>query len=487
MKSRTRAAEIRANLDHPVVDADGHFVEIAPLMQDEIGAYLEESGGAALRDRYLAGSVGPTDTSSNLAQNPLDLARDRWSSAPSWWGWPTENVLDRATSHLPALLDERLEELGIDLSIVYPSMSLPFLDMLDGELAGALCQAVNRMHARLFEPYAARLCVGALVPMNSPEIAIEVLDHAMELGMKAIVMSGYALRPIEKLEREHGRFDPPVVRFDTYGLDSAHDYDPFWQRCIDHRVAAVAHSSTQRFHVARSPSNYVYNHVGGISRSQEALAKSLLMGGVTRRFPELRFGFLEGGVAWAVSLFADLLGHWEKRNARAIQGLDPDRLDVDALLGYFDSHGGAAVRSARERVQAFFSKPAARPVQLDDFAAAGIEKAQDLLELFVPRFYFGCEADDPLSVWAFAERANPLGARFRAMLGSDISHWDVTDMTLPVEEAFELVERGAMSPADFREFAFLNAVKLHGGMNPNFFAGTAVEAAAAAALANEAD
>ena len=396
-------------------------------------------------------------------------------------------MLDRATSHLPALLDERLGELGIDLSIVYPSMSLPFLDMHDGELAGALCCAVNRMHARSFGPYADKLCVGALVPMNSPEIAIQVLDHAVSLGLKAIVMSGYALRPIEKLQREHGSFDPPVVRFDTFGLDSPYDYDPFWQRCLEHQVAPVAHSSTQRFHVARSPSNYVYNHVGGISRSQEALAKSLLMGGVTRRFPELRVGFLEGGVAWAVSLFADLLGHWEKRNARSIQGLDPDRLDVEALLGYFDQHGDDAVRQARDRMQSFFSKPAARPAQLDDFAAAEIEKAGDLLELFVPRFYFGCEADDPLSVWAFAERSNPLGARFRAMLGSDISHWDVTDMTLPVEEAYELVEREALSPRDFRDFAFANAVRLHGGMNPDFFADTAVADAAARVIKSELD
>ena len=32
---------------------------------------------------------------------------------------------------------------------------------------------------------------------------------------------------------------------------------------------------------------------------------------------------------------------------------------------------------------------------------------------------------------------NPLGARLRAMMGSDISHWDVPDMTEPVADAYE--------------------------------------------------
>lgn len=477
----TRAARIRAELDHPVIDSDGHFVEVEPQMSDEILAYLGDTS-AELRDRYLAGTVAPTDTASNLADNPLEDARDRWTSAPSWWGWPTRNVRDRATSHLPSLLDERLEELGLDFTILYPSMSLSFLDMQDAELAAALCRAVNQMHARIFAPYAERMCVGALVPMNTPDVAIEVLDHAVSLGFKAGVISGYALRPISRIERVVGRLDPPVGRFDTFGLDSAYDYDPFWSRCVAHRFAPVAHSSTQRYHVARSPSNYVYNHVGGIGRSQEALAKSLLMGGVTRRFPELRVGFLEGGVAWACSLFADLLGHWDKRNVRAIEALDPDQLDVDALLGYFDRHADEDVKARRDRIHAFFSRPAAQPERRDEFEAAAIESAQDLHDLFVPHFYFGCEADDPLAAWAFADRINPLGARLRAMLGSDISHWDVSDMTHPVAEAWELVEGGTLGAAEFREFAFLNVVRLHAGMNPDFFANTSVAGPVAEAI-----
>ena len=33
-----------------------------------------------------------------------------------------------------------------------------------------------------------------------------------------------------------------------------------------------------------------------------------MLGGVSKRFPTLNFGFLEGGVAWAADLYAGLVG-----------------------------------------------------------------------------------------------------------------------------------------------------------------------------------
>ena len=117
-----------------------------------------------------------------------------------------------------------------------------------------------------------------------------------------------------------------------FGLDSEYDYDPLWATCVELGVAPVVHSALQHHRVTRSISNYVYNHINGLAAAHESLCKSLFLGGVTDRFPELRFGFLEGGVAWACALFAGLVGHWEKRNGDAIVGLDPDRLDVDELM-----------------------------------------------------------------------------------------------------------------------------------------------------------
>jgi hypothetical protein len=79
--------------------------------------------------------------------------------------------------------------------------------------------------------------------------------------------------------------------------------------------------------------------------------------------------------------------------------------------------------------------------------------------------------------WAFNAKVNPMGVRLGAMMSSDIGHWDVNDMTEVVEEAYELVEDGLISEDDFRDFTFTNPVRLYATMNPDFFKGTACEAA----------
>jgi predicted TIM-barrel fold metal-dependent hydrolase len=481
--AKTRAAEIREQLGFPVIDADGHFVELAPLLHDEIVSYVEEAGGTELREAYLRSAARPIDTSTVLRGRDDARVVDEWRAMPSWWGWQTRNTLDRATMHLPHLLYERLDDFGIDMAILYPSAALSFLDMANRELAALLCRAVNRYHARLFADYRDRLTVGAMVPMGTPEIAIAELDYAVgELGFKTAVIAGATRRPIPRIHRENPRLDSIAYRLDTYGLDSEYDYDPFWARCVELGVAPVSHSALQYHRVTRSISSYVYNHIGGLAASHESLCKSLFLGGVTRRFPSLQVGFLEGGVAWACSLFADLVGHWEKRNAAEITQLDPANLDVEGVMAFVAKYGSAQMRARAADIAAHLSQPSGRPEVLDEFAAVAISSPDELRDRFVPHFYFGCEADDPLVAWAFREDVNPTGARLRPIFGSDISHWDVPDMTEPVEESYELVERGVLTEDQFREFVFLNPARLHAGANPHFFRGTVVEAAVDEAL-----
>ena len=47
-------------------------------------------------------------------------------------------------------------------------------------------------------------------------------------------------------------------------------------------------------------------------------------------------------------------------------------------------------------------------------------------------------------------------------------------MTKIVEEAYELVERGAITETNFKDFMFTNPVGLFAGMRPDFFEGTRV-------------
>jgi hypothetical protein len=126
------------------------------------------------------------------------------------------------------------------------------------------------------------------------------------------------------------------------------------------------------------------------------------------------------------------------------------------------------------------SEPDEDPACLDEFAATGADSVEALARLFAERFFFGCEADDPLNALAYDRAKSPFGLSLHALFGSDIGHWDVPEIGAVLLEAWELVEEGIVSEADFRRFAFASPVALWSAANPRFFEGTAVEDAARA-------
>jgi hypothetical protein len=125
--------------------------------------------------------------------------------------------------------------------------------------------------------------------------------------------------------------------------------------------------------------------------------------------------------------------------------------------------------------------------RLDDFAACGIKSESDIRDLFIPNFYFGCEADDRTVAYAFNDKLNHMGAKLKAFFSSDIGHWDVPDMTHVLSDAWKMVERKLITEADFHDFTFSNPAMLHAQMNPDFFKSTAVEGAVAKLLSQQKD
>ena len=360
--------------------------------------------------------------------------------------------------------------------------------MQDPGLRAAICRAYNVFTADQFAGLSDRVIPAAIIPMYTPEEAIEELEYVVtQLGYKVVMVGGMMRRRVPALEEEHPEASRHVEWYDVIGIDSPHDYDPVWAKCRELRVAPSFHNGARSILLRNSPSNFCYNHIGHFASAGHAVAKALFFGGVTRRFPDLNFAFLEGGVGWASMLYADLIGHWEKRNRQAIERTNPSRLDRGALLTLVETYGPPAVVDGVRRGAGLDgdtnSTLTGGVEDLDDYFRCGIERVEDIRDRFIPRFYFGCEADDPINAWAFNRAANPLGARLNALFSSDIGHFDVPDMADVVPEAYELVEHGLLDDSDFRDFMFANAVRFWGEVNPDFFRGTAVEKAAAAVLA----
>jgi predicted TIM-barrel fold metal-dependent hydrolase len=475
----TDARTLRARLNHPIIDADGHWLEYAPVMSEE----FRRIGGEAAAEAFaLASQRVPNSLKMSLAER-----RRRRVGQEAFWGSPCENVLDRGTAMLPRLMYERLDDLGIDFCVVYPTAGLSYHRMQDTRLRRAICRAYNIFTADQFRPFADRIVPAAIIPMYTPDEAIEELEFASrQLGYKVMMVGGLMRRPVPALLEENPAAAKVVEWYDVIGIDSDHDYDPVWQKCRELRVAPSFHNGARSILLRNSPSNFCYNHIGHFASAGHAVAKALFFGGVTRRFPDLNFAFLEGGVGWACMLYADLIGHWEKRSRQALEKTNPANLDRGRLLDLARKYGSDAVADAVSRgagLEGDANSTLTGGIEdLDDYFRCEIRRKEDIRDLFVPRFYFGCEADDPMNAWAFNRRTNPLGARLNALFSSDIGHFDVPDMAAVVPEAHELVEDGLIDDADFRDFMFTNAVRFWGEVNPDFFNGTVVEKAAAEVL-----
>ena len=494
--SPNHSAEIRAGLDHPVVDTDGHMMEHLPVFLD----YLKETAGPDMVSRFVAKSNDTRENSWHVL-SPQER-RDQRVARPPFWQSPARNTIDRATAMLPGMIRERLDEFGFDYAIIYPTLGFYMVDEPDEDIRRASCRAHNTMAADLFRDHSDRLTTPACIPTHTPTEAIDELEYAVNtLSLKAAMIANLVHRPVEAVVRAAPELARHATWTDCLGIDSDYDYDPFWAKCVELGVAPTAHSRTQGRNARRSTTNFMYNQIGHFAESGDAFARALFFGGVTRRFPELNFGLLEGGVGWACSVYAKLVGAWEKRNFDVIDDLNPANIDMEVLSAYFDKYGGKPFEGklaprdqgpkggagdmghAVTRVDGTWSD--ADSALKDDFAACKITRPEDIADLFIKPFYFGCEADDPMNAAAFGGVKLPFDAKPKAIFGSDIGHWDVPHMNGVLAEAYELVDDGMLSDTDFREFTFANPVMLHAGMNPHFFEGTVIEDEVNMLLASE--
>ncbi len=487
--------KIRARFNHPIVDGDGHWVESMPVLLE----YVKQVAGPDMAAAYARFSKGHRKwydaTDEQRRQERIRRA--------AWWLSPT-HTQDRAAIMMPNLLRTRMDDLGIDFAMMYPSIGLNIHRTPGEDMRKAVVRAFNIMARDYFAGHEDRFCpVGVVAPLTPQEAIDELHFIKKELGIRAVMIVGAFPRTIPAFQG--GNSDDAATQSAYYlkperlpyyiealGLDNQYDYDPLWQAFMDTGIAVTAHGGSRDWVDRMSWSNDVYNHIDHFANGNHTFAKAVFLGGVVKRFPKLNFAFLEGGMGWGTSLCCDLQGHWEKRNWPAMQAnLRPSNLDLGELRKLIEQYGGPHMKDKADEIfrSIEWNKFEADPQYLserekehyDDFAHLGpIGSKREIRELYSRNFYFGCEADDPTTMFAFDPR---LKVRLKAMFSSDIGHWDVHHIDEVVPEVYEALEHGHLTEQDFRDFTFSNIVQLHGKMNPDFFKGTTVEQAAKEELA----
>ena len=332
------SAAIRRSLSHPVIDIDGHTAEYFPAL----APYLEQEGLAldhpALA-RLLPAYLGPDH----------DVARDgrRRAGADARGPRPVvertgpehDRPRDRAVPRT-ALRTARRARSRLQRRVPEPGSRVPA--HVGGRRAGAARAARSTAATpRRSRRYADRLAPVAAIPMHTPGRGRR---RARVRGRGARVQVG-PVRRVRAAPDRRRRGDRPARR--AVG-DVARPVRPRQRVRLRPGVGRPRRSSASRSPSTRassgssprrSISSYMYNHLGSLAEGQHSLAKSLFLGGVTRRFPGMNFAFLEGGVAWAAMLYSDIIGHWEKRNIDALRAqLDPALVDRDLMLEYIGKY-----------------------------------------------------------------------------------------------------------------------------------------------------
>ncbi len=469
---KTESSELRAGLDHPVIDGDAHINESRFAFPD----FLKQVGGPDIVERF---------------QKAYDNGRPGGAKSLFWAAHSGAQTVDRVTTMLPRLYAQRLEEAGVDFATLYSTFGFRCQTLPDDEVRQAACRALNMMFVDMFKDVSHCMTPAALIPMHTPEEAVAELEFAAtELGMRAAMTCSEVMRPDPEVAKAAPQYADATRRYCPIALDSPYDYDPFWAKCVELKIAPSGHSINYGG-THGSTTNYVYNRIGLFATLGHAGARAIFLSGVTKRFPDLNIAFLEGGVWWAVALYNDLFEFWEKRNVNALlDHHDPARFDVALTENLYRDYGNEYLTAERfNAAKDSYTRdgrtaPGVTPDFVDDWKALDISSPEELRDLFVDNLYFGCEADDSMNYTAFNAKANKFGVKLKAMFSSDLGHWDVVDFGDVLAEAHEQVEKELMTDEDFQDFVFTNPTTFATRLNPDYFKGTVVEGAVDKLLSN---
>ena len=475
---RRDAADIRAKLDHPVLDVDGHVIEFMPAVMP----YLREAlGPAAVRPLRQPAVADRQDPRRRHGDPPRSRApRSRRGGAPR-----RRTPATSPPRRSPGCMYERIDELGIDYSVLYPTKGFGIAGIDDDELRAGVCRGFNEFYADDVRPVRrpddGRRRRARCTPPTRPSPSSST---ASRLGLKVVGFPEGVTRPIP--EPEPTTRSPFLVPGPdaTGSTPSASTAPTTTTRC---GPSPRSSGSPSPFHGGlgnmppgrfTSVTNYTLQP-RRLVRPAHALAVQVAVHG--RRAPPASPAstspFLECGVGWATILLCDLLEHWEKRNPRACEPLDPagDRLGR-ARGATSPATAPTCSRRRRHRPRRGMralpgtGMPPERP--RTSGASSTSRVRAELVDRFVDNFYFGCEADDRTIAFAFSP-ANPrrraqadLQLRHRALGCRRSPGW----WTRPTSSSRTACYRGRQ----FRRFVFEHPARSVPQVDPHFFDGTPV-------------
>jgi predicted TIM-barrel fold metal-dependent hydrolase len=303
--------------DFTVFDADNHLYET----RDAFTKFLPDRYKAAVDYVEVRGrtKIVVKGRISNYIPNPTFDVVARPGSMEEYFRRGNPEGKDRRAlfgepmRSIPAFREpgprlELMDEQGIDRSLMFPTLASVLEERLrdDPEATHAVIHSLNEwMHETWNFDYKGRIFATPVITLPIVDRAIEELEWVVARGARVVL-----IRPA------------PVTGFRGPRSFALPEFDPFWERVVDHGVLVALHSSDSGY------DRYANEWVGSDSemlpfqpqafrmvhawRPVEDAVSSLICHGALSRFPQLKVAVIENGSSWVEPLLQNLADVYKK-------------------------------------------------------------------------------------------------------------------------------------------------------------------------------
>ena len=314
-------------LSYPLFDADNHLYETEesltkylPKQHKDAIQYVQVNGRTKIAIRGQISDYIPNPTFEVVARPG---AMEDYFKSGNPEGKSRRQIFGEPMRSIPAFREpgprlELMDELGVDRALMFPTLASLLEELMrdDPALIHVVVHALNQWLDEVWRfNYHNRIFTVPVVSLPIVEKAIEELDWVVERGARAILV-----RPA------------PVPGYRGPRSFALPEFDPFWQRCVEHDVLVAMHSSDSGY------ARYTAEWDGGDKEMlpfqtnafamlnewrpvQDAVA-SWVIHGALYRIPQLKVAVIEAGSKWLYPLL-DQLADVYKKTPESFPGGDP--------------------------------------------------------------------------------------------------------------------------------------------------------------------
>ncbi len=267
----------------PIIDADGHVFEPFEMWTERLPTEFHDRAWKRVRGDDGSEQVLFYGHPTNMEWTVGSLCTPGGLSADGRLDIDLDTEVDRGVDD-PDRRIELMDEQGIAVSVLFPTMTLGLDDIPELDFRNAYAHAYNTWIRDFCKGDRRRLRWAAVLPLADPDFAAAELDWALDAGATTVMLS-------------------PIPGADGNDLGSA-QLDPLWRRLAEADVPAVVHASnpgSRSLRIHKLLRNRVQWQMGVPFQLQLGVLH-VIDGGVLERHPDLRIGFFEGDVGWP--------GHW---------------------------------------------------------------------------------------------------------------------------------------------------------------------------------